>query len=245
MLLDKDIRKPLGLFLQHEYGKIKIIEEKMIGNSRADLLVITSNALIGVEIKSDADTYARLSSQTEDYDTIFDYNIVAVGSSHAFHIEEHVPKHWGIITIDEIEEGVDFYFLRKPAKNDKALIERKLELLWRPEFNVVLQNHNMPKYSSSSKPFLIKKIIEWTKLPLPKTEIKRLEQLKQTDDSIKVPQTRIDIEKLSPEICSILLNRNEEKILKEIKEYRKSKNPRRRGRKRNTNIKSIRRRAKK
>lgn len=34
---------------------------------------------VGIEIKSDADTYARLDRQVKDYDRYFDRNIIVVG----------------------------------------------------------------------------------------------------------------------------------------------------------------------
>ena len=75
MLKDKDIREALFDFLEIEYGKIRIYEEKMIGKSRADAYMVVDNALVGIEIKSDADTYARLEGQIKDYDKYFDFNI--------------------------------------------------------------------------------------------------------------------------------------------------------------------------
>ena len=103
MLYDKDIREPLFFFLEERYGKIRILEEKKMGRSRADVIMVTEHGIYGIEIKSDADTYTRLASQAKDYDACFDYNYVVVGSSHAAHIKEHVPEHWGIITVEEVE----------------------------------------------------------------------------------------------------------------------------------------------
>ena len=57
-LHDKDIREPLFDFLEEAYGKIRIIEEKTMGKSRADVVMVTEDDLVGIEIKSDADTYA-------------------------------------------------------------------------------------------------------------------------------------------------------------------------------------------
>ena len=59
MLYDKDIREPLFEFLEEQYGRIRILEEKQMGRSRADLVMVLPGAVAGVEIKSDADTYAR------------------------------------------------------------------------------------------------------------------------------------------------------------------------------------------
>ena len=71
MLYDKDIREPLFDYLEERYGKIRIIEEKQMGRSRADIVMVLPDALAGIEIKSDADTYARLERQVKDYDRFY------------------------------------------------------------------------------------------------------------------------------------------------------------------------------
>ena len=96
MLRDKDIREPLFDFLEEAYGKVRILEEKTMGKSRADVVMVTPNALFGIEIKSDADTYARLGRQVKDYNQYYDYNYVVAGTSHALHVEEHIPEWWGL-----------------------------------------------------------------------------------------------------------------------------------------------------
>ena len=73
---DRDIREPLFDYLEENYGKIRIIEEKMMGKSRANVVMVTEDALYGIEIKSDADTYTRLSRQVKDYDKFYDRNII-------------------------------------------------------------------------------------------------------------------------------------------------------------------------
>ena len=40
MLRDKDTREPLFDFLEEMYGKIRILEEKQIGKSRADIVMV-------------------------------------------------------------------------------------------------------------------------------------------------------------------------------------------------------------
>ena len=154
MLKDKDIREPLFDFLEDTYGKVRIIEEKTMGRSRADLVMITETGLVGIEIKSDADTYARLASQVKDYDRFYDCNIVVVGSSHGIHIKEHVPDHWGIITVEEVEGVPDFYMLRKPEQNPNFKLENKLGILWRPELSQIQQKYGMAKYKDKRKSFV-------------------------------------------------------------------------------------------
>ena len=86
MLYDKDLREPLFDYLEGYFGKVRILEEKQIGKSRADIVMVMEKALVGIEIKSDADTYARLAGQVKDYDLFFDYNIVVTGTTHGIHM---------------------------------------------------------------------------------------------------------------------------------------------------------------
>ncbi len=245
MLLDKDIREPLFDFLELEYGKTRIIEEKMMGRSRADVVMVITGALVGVEIKSDSDTYTRLSSQVTDYDKYFDYNIVVVGSSHAMHVSEHVPDYWGIITVDENEGEPDFYFLRRPILNKKMKLKRKMEILWRPELTKIQEKYNMPAYKTYSKKKLVDTIIEWTKMPLLKKDIMALKKQQKTNPEIVIPESRINPQELNSDISELLFERDYDKLLAEIREYRKLHNPRRRGPKAKTNIKRARRRGQK
>lgn len=164
MLKDQDIREPLFDFFDEKFGKVRIIEEKQIAKSRADVMLVLEEKLIGVEIKSDADTYARLARQVKDYNKFFDYNYVVVGSSHSKHIEEHVPEYWGIIEAISKEESVEFNVLREPEINKRAQrtykMKRKLSILWRPELSHIQEINGMPKYKQRSKDFVITKIIE-------------------------------------------------------------------------------------
>ena len=109
VLHDADIRDDLCVYLEELHGKVRFFDELTMGKSRADIVMVTEEGLIGVEIKSDADTYDRLSRQVKDYDRFFDKNYVAAGTSHAHHIREHVPEHWGIITVERIAGELDFY----------------------------------------------------------------------------------------------------------------------------------------
>ena len=159
MLKDRDIREPLFAFLEESYGRIRIIEEKNMGGSRADVIMVTPDSFVGIEIKSDADTYTRLAGQVEDYDRYFDMNIIVVGTRHAMHVEEHVPASWGIITVEEVEGRADFYVLRRPKSNPGVDSARKLSLLWRPELQHIVARHLKHKYERISKKDVITKIL--------------------------------------------------------------------------------------
>ena len=196
MLKDKDIREPLFEFLEDTYGKIRIIEENAMGSSRADIVMITDDELTGIEIKSDADTYARLSGQVKDYDKYFDKNIVVVGTTHAMHIEEHVPVYWGIITVEEVEDALDFYILRQPDINPKVKIKKKMQILWRPELYEIQMIYGMPKYKDKNKDFVIDKI----------------------SDMIS---KKFTLKELNEQISRILFERDYTIIEETLKEYRK------------------------
>lgn len=200
MLYDKDIREPLFEFLEDKYGKTRIFEEKMMGKSRADILVVTEDEIIGIEIKSDADTYVRLARQVKDYDKYFDRNYVVVGSHHGAHVEEHVPSSWGIITVEEIDGRPDFYVLREARANEKMELRNKLSLLWRMELAHIQELNSMCAYKQKSKLFVIDKICE-----------------------------KVDVEILNRQISDELFERDYSTVAEKIATYRaeNNQNPRR------------------
>lgn len=191
ILRDRDIREPLFDFLEETFGKTRILEEKRMGKSRADIVMVTPAGVVGIEIKSDADTYARLAGQIEDYDRYYDSNYVVAGTSHAHHIEERVPEHWGIITVELQDGAPDFYILRHAQDNPRLDWKRKLSILWRPELAHIQELNAMPKYAGNSKEFVIDKILQ------------------------RVPE-----EILGPQICEELFERDYDKILETINAYR-------------------------
>ncbi len=160
VLYDKDIREPLFDYLEERYGKVRIIEEKQMGRSRADVVMVLPGELAGIEIKSDADTYARLERQVKDYDRFFDRNYVVVGSTHAMHIGDHVPKYWGIISVEWLDERVDFYMIREAVRNPNMDIKRKIRILWRPELAHIQEICGIARYEGKSKDFVREKIVE-------------------------------------------------------------------------------------
>ena len=154
MLRDSDIRDNLCLYLEEKYGEVRFFEELSMGRSRADIVMVTRDAIYGVEIKSDADTYARLKRQVRDYNKYFDYNILVVGSTHATHAMEHVPKHWGIISVELIKDKMDCYKIRDPKESPKATLKNQLSLFWRRELAQIQQINRLHKYAGKSRAFV-------------------------------------------------------------------------------------------
>ena len=166
MLHDADIRDSLCDYLEERYGRVRFFDELVMGSSRADLVLITERGLTGVEIKSDADTYQRLARQVRDYDRYFDENLVVVGSTHAMHIEDHVPPHWGILTVEEVTEGngsrrlLDLYQLRRPSPSPKVKLTNQMDLLWRREMALIQKRNGLHKYAGKRRSFVKKYIME-------------------------------------------------------------------------------------
>lgn len=160
VLYDKDIRPSLFDFLDSLYETNRIIEEKEMGRSRADAVLVTFKSVYGIEIKSDQDTYARLERQIKDYDKFFYKNYVVVGTRHAAHIAEHVPEYWGIITVEVADGKDDYYLLRKPLRNPNFDIKAALSLLWKTELVHILARNKFPLYKEKSKEYIRKCLLE-------------------------------------------------------------------------------------
>ncbi len=159
ILLDSDIRDPLFDYLEQYHGKVRFLEEKVTGKARADVVMVLPDKVCGIEIKSDADSYTRLATQVKYYDKYYDENYLVVGSTHAHHAAEHVPAHWGIISVELIKGEVDFYRVREAKPNPKAKLQNKMSLLWKSEFAHILAENKMPKYAKKSKKFITEKLM--------------------------------------------------------------------------------------
>jgi len=182
MLHDADIRDGLCDFIESGFGKIRFFEELTMGRSRADIVMVTEQGLYGIEIKSDADTYERLSRQIKDYDRFFDYNYVAVGTSHAVHIREHVPDHWGIITVEDDAGRLDCYEMRSPQLSPAVKLTNQLGLLWKRELAALQKENGLYKYSDRSKMYRRRYLLESVDNELLKKQM--LEVLFERDYSI-------------------------------------------------------------
>lgn len=159
-MYDIDIREPLFDYLDETYGKNRILEEKNMGRSRADVIMLIEYEWIGLEIKSDSDTYSRLKRQIKDYNRFCDRNFIVVGRSHAKHVHEHIPNEWGILVVSEEPEGIQITKQRDAMPNPKAKLELQIEWMWRPELNHILEYNHLPRYRQKSKRFVQKKLLE-------------------------------------------------------------------------------------
>lgn len=160
ILYDADIREPLFDYLEERFGKTRMFEEKTMGRSRADILMLTQEQLIGLEIKSDADTYQRLKWQIRDYDKYCDINYVVIGKTHERHIVEHIPEYWGILAVSAAGSVISIEEQRPAAANPKLKQELQITILWRPELQHLLELNHLPQYKQKSKKFVQQKLLE-------------------------------------------------------------------------------------
>lgn len=193
VLYDRDIREPLFDYLEERFGKTRMFEEKIIGRSRADIIMLTENQLIGLEIKSDADTYERLKRQIRDYDKYCDINYVVVGKSHEKHVPEHIPDWWGILAVEMAGDKVAISEKRAALFNPKMKRELQVSFLWRPELQKILAFNHLPAYRQKSKKFVRQKLLE-----------------------------KLDWENLKRQMCEELFERDYTLWNEELAEYRKS-----------------------
>lgn len=182
VLFDEDIRLLLFDYLDLRYPKVRTFEEKIMGRSRSDIVVLLPDAIVGIEIKSDADTYTRLTTQVKDYDRYFDMNYIAVGGSHLKHVAEHIPPHWGILHVDQTEEEPIVREVREAKPNPKAKLKTQFVFLWRREISALLAQNKLPAYKGKSRKFSENVLLE--KVDEKKLKLQMCDMLFERDYSI-------------------------------------------------------------
>lgn len=134
MLYDKDIREPLFYYLEERFGKSRILEELNMGRSRADVVMVLPQRIVGLEIKSNADTYDRLERQVKDYNKFCDSNYIVTGLRHVKHVAGHIPDYWGILCIYEDNRKVIIDEVRPAADNPSVLKASQMSWLWKMSY---------------------------------------------------------------------------------------------------------------
>lgn len=156
-----EMKEAFFWYLDGLYEKVRVIEEKVIGKSRADVVAVLPDRLIGFELKSDSDSYQRLATQVKDYDKYFDYNYLVVGKTHRKQAEKHVPEYWGVICISESDDGkAAVEVLREAQQNPKLKMRWQVDLLWRSEMANIQRLNGLYKYNGKKRLHVIKYIIE-------------------------------------------------------------------------------------
>lgn len=149
-----EIRATLLRHLEENTPDVAIIQEEFRiegGRARIDVSVIESE-LIGYEIKSDKDSFARFPNQIHAYNRVFDRIYLVCGPTHAKLAEDVVPSWWGLIVAERDRAGgIVLNMARDASVNPKQDPFSLASLLWKDEAIGVLtsEQQDIPKRATS------------------------------------------------------------------------------------------------
>lgn len=121
----------------------RIVEELGIeqGAARIDLALITDR-LLGFEIKSDLDTFDRLSNQIHAYNRVFDEITLVTGMALRDEALRLLPSWWGVMGAKHDASGaVRLATIREAQKNPMQDALSVAMLLWKAEATELLSLH--------------------------------------------------------------------------------------------------------
>lgn len=146
---DRDVRQELYRQVRTIHAlepDTRFISELVLqrGAARIDLAVVNGK-LHGYEIKSDADTLDRLPSQIDAYNAVFDEITIVVGVRHLARAEELLPRWWGIMRANALDNKLELSVVRRPEINPLQNSRAVAELLWRDEAIELLTRYSEVK----------------------------------------------------------------------------------------------------
>jgi hypothetical protein len=131
-------------------GAGRIIEELGVeqGSARIDVALITDR-LLGFEIKSDRDTFHRLSNQIHAYNRVFGEITLVTGSALLEDALRLLPSWWGMMAADCDSAGsISLSLVREAQKNPLQEALSVAMLLWKTEAIEVLALHTARRVPS-------------------------------------------------------------------------------------------------
>jgi hypothetical protein len=134
-------------------GHTVTIFEMNVGSSRADICIINGKSMV-FEIKTEYDSFARLSKQLEDYEHVFEYVCLVVPECKIYSAINQIGENTGIIFYKQNRLGnIKFYEHRSPKYNNDIDPIKQLETLTKTELKKLL------KLSQNNKSELINDIV--------------------------------------------------------------------------------------
>jgi hypothetical protein len=109
---------------------VLVIDELGIGGGRvrADVAALSADSWVGVEVKGERDTLARLGRQVEVYSQVFDICELVVAEEHVGAADK-IPSWWGLRIVGAGGERVE----RVGAQGPEVSALVRAQLLWRDE----------------------------------------------------------------------------------------------------------------
>jgi hypothetical protein len=133
---EQEIRDALLFGLRDSAADTERVQEELRlerGTSRIDVAVI-GKSLIGYEIKSDVDTFARFSNQIHSYNRVFDEIYLVCGPRHLEAATKVLPSWWGICVSErDLNAVVRIKCVRVAKANAKQDSFSLASMLWREE----------------------------------------------------------------------------------------------------------------
>ena len=152
---DIDIREALRVEMRAVHGSdpdTLILEEMGLcqGIVRVDVAVV-NGSLHGYEIKSERDTLARLPSQAEIYNRVFDFVTIVTARKHERKVADSVPQWWGISIAVPTVSGLTLHKRRRARQNKQLNPISLVQLLWREETLLALAQLGLAEGLKSKK----------------------------------------------------------------------------------------------
>jgi len=162
---DREIRDAYHrrrLSRQHRDPSTIVVDELGLkhGECRADIAVINGH-MVGIEIKSDADSLDRLATQVEGYSSVFDRAVLVATDKHLANATSRIPSWWGIVRVQQGPRGgVDFVTVRPTMANPQVDSFAVAQLLWRDEAAQILSSLGAePRQLRSSRAVLYGELV--------------------------------------------------------------------------------------
>lgn len=175
---DIDVRVALRKRLQDQFSgdaSTSIVEEMGIWASTVRIDIAVINGLLhGFELKSERDTLARLPTQVNFYNQVFDKVTLVTAEKHIASAKKIIPDWWGIISAAHESDGSVSLFCTHEAKMNPNIDPLQLaRLLWRAEALSLLSKYNLDRgYRSKPAETLARRLAEKIPLQELQTEIR-------------------------------------------------------------------------
>jgi hypothetical protein len=176
-LLDPAIRAAIVAHLRATDPSAVVLHEVPIRYARGDYdagradVLTVSDVVSGYEIKSDADSFARLPKQVIAYEALCDFCTIVVGPKHLAHARAALPTSWGIVVAEAADRGVFLRRERLATRNsdvEPAAIARQL---WKEE-GVALLKEQGTKIDRRTPVYRIWPLVEALPLEVLRTRLR-------------------------------------------------------------------------
>lgn len=145
-----------GIRFYDEVGVLVNKQTRYGSGSFLDLFGV-GDTLVGVEIKSDKDTFTRLQRQASYYEANCDVTYVAVGERLLKKMHE-IPSNFGILLCYDGGDVIQVELVRESTASPPTL-EALYSLLWRDELIHLLRLHDLYKGMSKARVYQMLEVL--------------------------------------------------------------------------------------